>query len=467
MATPIFPIMDNVFLDFHFFLVPMRLLWEHWEEFNGAQANPGDSIDYIIPQVPAPSGGWTEGSLGDYLGLPIGVNITTSSLPFRCYNLIWNAWYRDENLQNSVPENINDGPDVATDYVILPRGKRKDYFTGALPWAQKWDPVSIPLGTSAPVMVHGSVTPNSTSLVVGQDTTDTYWTLRSAAGVSGNDLSLDVNTNTPIQNPPPVGGFYTDLSDATAATINALRQAFQIQRIGERDERGGTRYIELLRAHFGVISPDARLQRPEYLGGGTIPIMVSPVPQTVPSGGLFSTPQGNLAAFAVGHAQSIGFHKSIVEHCYVMGFVSARADLTYQQGVNRLWLRKTRFDFYLPALAHLGEQTIYNAEIYAQGTTADSQAFGYQEAFAEYRYKPSSVTGLFRSTASGSLDAWHLAQDFGALPTLSSTFVEESPPMSRIEALPNQPDFLLDCFIRLHCARPMPVYSVPGFVDHF
>lgn len=467
LATPLFPVMDNVYMDFHFFAVPCRLLWSHWEQFNGAQTNPGDSTDYVVPTVTAPAGGWTEGSLADYMGLPTGVVITTNALPFRAYNLIWNQWYRDENLQDSVTVETDDGPDTASNYVLLNRGKRKDYFTSALPWPQKGPAVTIPLGTTAPVVAQGPLTANSTSLLVGNSSTSTYWTMRSAAGVSTNDLSVDVNTGSSISTSTPVGGFFADLSEATAATINSLREAFQVQKIYERDARGGTRYIEILKSHFGVVSSDARLQRPEYLGGGTVPVMVNPVPQTVPAGSIFSTPQGNLAAYGTAHAHGIGFTKSFEEHCYVFGFVSVRADLNYQQGINRMWLRQTRFDFYWPALSHIGEQAVYNGELYAQGSAVDSEVFGYQEAYAEYRYKPGQISGLFRSQATGSLDAWHLAQDFGSLPTLSSSFIVENPPMSRIKAVTTEPDFIFDSFIRLHCARPMPVYSVPGLIDHF
>jgi len=469
VATLLFPIMDNIQMDFHFFFVPYRLVWEHWEQFNGAQANPTDSTDYLVPTMIAPVTGYAEGSLFDYMGIPTNVpNLTIDALIPRAYNLIWNEWYRDENIQESAPQLYDDGPDTYVDYTILSRGKRKDYFTSALPFPQKGPTVTIPLGTIAPVVAQGPLTSNQTSLLIGNTTTDTYFTMRSASGIATNDLSVDVNTNNPISTTsPPLGAFFTDLSEAAAASINTLRQAFQVQKLYERDARGGTRYTEILHSHFGVISPDSRLQRPEYLGGGSCPVLVSPVPQTVPNGAIFTTPQANLAAFGTASGRGIGFTRSFVEHGCIIGLVSVRADLNYQQGLNRMWSRQTRFDFYWPVFSHLGEQAVLNQEIYAQGTTADQEVFGYQEPYAEYRYKPSMVTGLFRSNAAGTLDSWHLAQNFTALPTLSPTFIVENPPMARIEAVTNEPDFIFDSYFQYHCVRPMPVYGVPGLIDHF
>lgn len=470
LATLQDPLMDNLYLDVHFFAVPLRLLWDNWEKFNGAQTDPGDSTDFLIPTVPAPSGGYATNSLADYFGIPTGVDgFSTSSLPFRAYNLIFNEWYRDENLVDSVPFPTDDGPDVDTEFVLKPRGKRYDYFTSCLPWPQKGTAVSLPLGTYAPV-VPDTTTPG-TSNVPRFETSGTVSALKSISSNSSVQWSLSPGSNDPItwSNTPGETGLRTDLSTATAATINQLRESFQIQKLYERDARGGTRYTEIIRSHFGVISPDARLQRPEYLGGGTTPLLYHVVPQSAPGAGPTDGEVADLASFSTAHAHGIGFTKSFTEHSYIIGLVSARADLTYQQGLDRLWSRSDRFDFYLPVLSHLGEQAVLNKEIYTQGTSADDDVFGYQERWAEYRYKPSKITGRFRSNASPlTLDTWHLSQDFGSLPTLNSDFIEEDPPISRVVSVTGDyPDFLFDSFIKLKCARPMPVYSVPGLVDHF
>lgn len=463
LATPLFPVMDNMFLDSFFFAVPIRLLWNNWERFNGAQDDPGDSTDFTVPTIPNPTTtGWLNGSLGDYFGIPTEVDgINAMAFPFRAYNLIWNEWFRDENLQDSVVVDLDDGPDDPADYVLLRRGKRHDYFTSCLPWPQKGDAVDLPLGTSAPV--------------VSTDTATTMYTVNDATNrevhvkATGTD-TLFLNGYTGAQSPMRWGdtiGLEADLSTATAATINSLRQAFQTQKLLERDARGGTRYIEIIKSHFGVTSPDARLQRPEYLGGGSSPVQITPVPQTS-STDAEPSPQGNLAGFGTCTAHGHGFTKSFTEHCVIIGLVSVRADLNYQQGLNRMWSRSTRYDFYWPALSHIGEQAVLNKEIYADGSANDDLVFGYQERYAEYRYKPSLVTGQFRSNYTTTLDSWHLAQDFASLPTLNSTFIEETPPVDRIKALADSyPDFLLDCYFDLKCARPMPMYSVPGLVDHF
>lgn len=454
LATPIYPFMDNLFIDSFFFAVPIRLLWNNWEKFNGAQDNPEDSTDYVIPTMTAPAAtGYAVGSLADYFGIPTEVpELEHSALWHRAYNLIWNEWFRDQNLQDSVTVDKDDGPDDPADYVLLKRGKRHDYFTSALPWPQKGPSVDLPLGTTAPIMTD-----------VGQGTpVGIYSTADSTVH------RMDADTATwHMGIPDALGEMYVDLSDATAATINQLRQAFQVQKLYERDARGGTRYIEIIASHFGVTSPDARLQRPEYLGGGSTPINISPIPQTSESG---TTPQGNLAAMGTLGIRGHGFTKSFTEHCVLIGMVAVRADLTYQQGLNRMWSRSTRWDFYWPALAHIGEQAVLNKEIYAQGAdnpTADEEVFGYQERFAEYRYKPSLITGQFRSSYAQSLDVWHLSQDFTALPVLNASFIEENPPLDRVIAVPSEPDVLLDAYIRMRCARPMPVFSVPGLIDHF
>lgn len=495
LATPIVPFMDNLYLETFFFFVPNRLVWDNWQKFNGEQKNPTDSTDFLIPTV---SGTNVQNqTLWDYFGLPTNVNkaLKVNALPFRAYNLIFNEWFRDENLQKSLNVPTGDGPDNLSDYNLVRRGKRHDYFTSCLPWPQKGPGVEISIGGSVPItgdvsffrqvgsfhVDNGlSSVNNWGSKVFFKETApfsigskDASWSGSIDHSVAQKFAScFEKSDDHPAQQSFFAGrfgvaadGLKADLSQATPISINDLRQAFQIQKLYERDARGGTRYTEILRSHFGVISPDARLQRPEYLGGSSARIAINPVQQT--SATNETTPQGNLAAFGVVSDSFHGFSKSFVEHGYVFGFVNVRADLTYQQGLNRMWSRQGRFDFYWPVLAHLGEQVVLNKEIYAQGTAEDDEVFGYQERYAEYRYYPGQITGKFRSTDPQPLDSWHLAQKFSSLPTLSSQFVEDNPPVERVIAVQNEPQFLFDSYIRLKCARPMPVYSVPGLVDHF
>ncbi len=469
MATPIFPVMDNLYLETFFFFVPMRLIWDNFQKFMGEQENPGDSTDYLIPTYTA-STGPAVGSLSDYFGIPTGINnISYNILPHRAYWLIWNEWFRDENLQNSAPLFKGDAgkvweSDTAVNgfgpFDCAPRGKRYDYFTSCLPWPQKGPGVELPLGGTAPVYSYGANPSNPFSSKAGLYN----------IGLNGtpNLIRSKNDTNRDVDSPDVFPGgsqLYTDLSSASAATINSLRQAFQLQRYYEKDARGGTRYIEKIKSHFGVTSPDARLQRPEYLGGHSDRININPVVQTSSTDS--TSPQGNLSAFGVSGARYHGFSKSFVEHGYIIGLANVRADLTYQQGLNRMWSRKTVLDFYWPSFAHLGEQAVLNKEIFAQGTSKDDEVFGYQERYGEYRYKPSMITGKFRSTYAQSLDAWHFSQKFENLPTLSNQFIQDNPPISRCLAVPSEPHFLMDAFFNLKCVRPMPLFGTPGLIDHF
>ena len=510
LATPIKPIMDNIYLDWFFFFVPNRLVWEHWQNFCFEQEDPDDSTDYVIPAIMANDNknNTYTGSLWDYFGLPVNTSDTisgVSALPFRAVYLIWNEWFRDENLQKSVKIQKGDtneilnsarvteqpswlfksGTGIFPGYPCPPRGKRHDYFTSALPWTQKGPGVSIGLAGTAtlvdPSPVSGYfVQQSNNSLGAAQLSKDggvhSVFTgngsLNYEGGYSTSIAGHSVNgSGTATVTAQPGSSWlsknsYADLDSSSIFTINSLRTAFQMQKFYERLARGGSRYTEVLRSFFGVVSPDARLQRPEFLGSFTKMVNVNPIAQTSATDN--TSPQGNLSAYGVTAAKFHGFTKSFVEHGYIIGFVSARADLTYQQGVNKMWLRSTVYDFYWPTFAHLGEQAIELREIYAQGSEADTTVFGYQERYAEYRYKPSQITGKFRSSVTGgNLDVWHLSQFFNNAPTLNEEFIMENPPIERIIAVPSEPEFLLDIGFRYTTVRPMPMFGTPGLVDHF
>lgn len=498
LATPIKPIMDNIYLDWFFFFVPNRLVWEHWQNFCFEQEDPDDSTDYVIPTVAAigNSDNAYIGSLWDYFGLPLNTsgNISgISALPFRCVYLIWNEWFRDENLQKSVKIQKGDtnevlnsarsseqpswvftsGTNIVPGFACPPRGKRHDYFTSALPWTQKGPGVSIglagtaPVDSTIPIDWPMEVKPNggSYSTVKRYQLEDTNYASRTGALWTDNSND-NAWSGTNLKLPDFSTGLTVDLDSSSIFTINSLRTAFQMQKFYERLARGGSRYTEVLRSFFGVVSPDARLQRPEFLGSFTKMVNVNPIAQTSATDN--TSPQGNLSAYGVTAAKFHGFTKSFVEHGYIIGFVCARADLTYQQGINKMWLRSTVYDFYWPTFAHLGEQAIELREIYAQGSEADTTVFGYQERYAEYRYKPSQITGKFRSSVTGgNLDVWHLSQFFNNAPTLNEEFIVENPPIERIIAVPSEPEFLLDIGFRYTTVRPMPMFGTPGLVDHF
>lgn len=463
LATPIHPTMDNAFMDTHFFAVPVRLVWDDFEEFMGEtktyKAAGTDRLDGtpdfsvaapVPPTITAGGSGEAEQSLSDYFGIPTKVaGLEFSALWHRAYTLVWNTWMRDENLQAPKTIDITSGPDTTT-YALLNRGKKHDYFTSALPWPQKGADVTIPLGTKATVSYDGT-----TTQPVGVYSTSNSANNLLSAPNAAERVELSATTVTEAQT------LYADLSDATAATINQLRLAFATQKFLEIQARGGSRYIEVIKNHFNVTSPDARLQRPEYLGGGSSPVNISPVAQTSSTDA--TTPQGNLSAIGTTVLSGHSFTKSFTEHTIVIGMVSVRTDLTYQQGLNRMFSRETIYDYYWPTLSTIGEQAVKNKEIYAQGSAADENTFGYQERYAEYRYKPSSVTGKFRSNATGTLESWHYAQEYASLPLLGDSWIQVTDTnVQRTLAVASEPQFIFDSLFKLRCTRPMPVNSIPG-----
>lgn len=511
-STPIFPVMDNANLDIYFFYVPNRLVWNHWKEFNGENTTSKweQTVEYSIPQMAPPlandstPAGWEKGTLADYMGIPTLVGpgasqtnpeYTVNHLPFRAYCLIYNEWFRDQNLQDPVLIDTGDSQTNGRHLIpetepieyqiqaalkganLLPVNKYFDYFTGALPEPQKGPDVLLPLGNTAPIITNqnpNSILPKYGVTFKSDQFTEVGKTHNLSIQVTGQKYGKMVTDNSATttleaKNAVP-NNLIADLGNATAATINELRLAFQLQRLYERDARGGTRYIEIIKSHFGVTSPDARLQRPEYLGGERIPINIDQVIQT--SGTAEgTTPQGNTAAYSLTGNQGSYFKHSFVEHGYVLGLACVRTEHTYQQGLEKIWNRKNRFDFYWPALANIGEQAILNKEIYLQDSKAmNEEAFGYQEAWAEYRYKPSRVSSAFRSNiTSGSLDAWHYADYYEALPVLSAEWVQETyKNVDRTLAVQStlEDQYIADFWFKCKCTRPMPIYSIPGLIDH-
>lgn len=466
MTTPIYPVMDNIYLETFFFFVPNRLIWSNFKRFMGEQLNPADTTTFITPVVTSPTDGFARLGVMDYLGVPpkatTGTTHSVSALWARAYNLIWNEWFRDENLNDPVTVHTGDGPDAETDYTLLYRGKRKDYFTSCLPWPQKWTAQSLPLGTSAPVTITGSGAPTFWNTA---PSTDVFGPLVGGTGdpaaVTINyDASAGVSGSLEWKDTALTGT--ANLTGATAATINDLRLAFMLQAMSEKDARAGSRYVEIVQSHFGIANAggDARFQRPEYLGGDSINIQMMPVPTTFDSE-TSSRTVGNLGAYATGVGIGDNITRSFSEHGVIIGLVNIRADMHYQQGTPRMFNRSTKYEYYWPGLAMLGEQAVLGREIFTKGDSGDTTVFGYQERWAEMRMKNGLITGKLRSDDSLTLDSWHLAQQFTSRPALNAEFIKENPPFTRVVAAVTEPHFIMDGYIEFTHVRPMPVFSVP------
>lgn len=519
MTTPIFPVMDNCFVDFFWYFVPNRLVWEHWREFMGENRLTAweQQVEYEIPQITSPNGGWNVGTIADQMGIPTGIdNLSISALPFRAYALVWNEWFRNENTNDPVMVNLDDatvqGSNATTNPVTnaqlgaapLKVCKTADYFTSCLPQPQKGGPAMLPLGEldlgSAEIPVYGNgktlgllgganTSPYADTTYGIQGSSDGY--IKAAVGNVGKNaneaqgggvtlantrtlgLSTDPTNSGVVAN---LGG--TSLTVQSDVSINDLRTAFQIQKYLEKEALYGSRYTERIQAFFGVTSPDARLQRPEYLGGCRVPINIDQVIQTSASQqqtGLTTTPQGNAAAYSLTNYAGSMFTHSFTEDGIILGLYAIRQNHSYQQGLDRMWSRKTKYDFYVPVFANLGNQAVLNKEIYAQGSAVtdtdgnivDDKAFGYQEAWAEYRYSKDYITGKFRSNANGTLDSWHYGDDYNSLPMLSAEWMNETDQnIQRTLAVENEPQFICDFYFKNKCSRVMPLYSIPGLIDH-